>query len=212
MKHLKRLFVLLFALVLVVPFGVFALDEEDSKSVVSSAVDNSLYSNYNALGLKEALAEEGIEEAYKDYSENNNQAIIYLFRGKGCSHCREFLEFLNSITEEYGEYFRVVTFEVWNDTNNKELMDEVAEFLGKEAGGVPFIVIGDKTFAGYASNYDDQIKDAIMDLYNTKPSERYDVIAKKDEKKDHSVVVGVVTVLIVGGIIATAVITRKNNG
>ena len=212
MKSFKRLFVLVFALVLVIPFSVFAEEEETATSFVDTSIASEYYSSYNTLNFLEALDEEEIEYEFEDYSENDNQAVIYLFRGKGCTYCRAFLSYLNSIAAEYGEYFRVVSFEVWNDSANSELLSEVSDFLGEAASGVPYIVIGDQVFPGYSSTYDDQIIAAITDLYNTNTEDRYDVFVKMNDKKDHSAVVGVVTVLVFGGLIAAAVYTRKNNG
>ena len=118
--------------------------------------------------------------------EDDKQAVIYLFRGKGCGYCRNFLTFLNSIVDEYGKYFKVVSYEVWYDQDNGTLMQEVSDFLGANATGVPFIVIGDKYFKGYGESYADSIKEAIMDQYNSK--DKYDVMdemakAKKAEEK-----------------------------
>lgn len=116
-----------------------------------------------------------------EYKENDKQAVIYMFRGQGCGYCRAFLTFLSSITEEYGEYFKLVSFEVWNDTTNSELFTKVATFKGEDLSnlGVPYILIGDKVFAGYASSYDDQIKDAIMAQYK---DSSYDVMKKAGVK------------------------------
>ena len=169
------------------------------------------YSKYNTTNLVETLEAEGIELQNEDYTENSKQATIYLFRGQGCSHCQEFLTFLSELTKEYGEYFKVVAFETWNDNANITLMQEVAKSLGTEAGGVPFIVIGDQAFPGYASSYDDQIITAITNLYNTPSDQRYDVFVNQKEPEDHSLVVGVITVLVIGGIVATKVVTKKNN-
>ena len=141
---------------------------------------------YKTLNLKEALAEEQIEEKFKNYKETDDQAIIYLFRGKGCGFCRSFLEFINSITDEYGKYFKVVSYEVWNDSTNSGLLNDVSAFLGQPAGGVPYIVIGDKVFAGYASSYDDDIKATIKKLYDTKKKDRYDVMAEMKKKGGNS--------------------------
>lgn len=141
---------------------------------------------YNTLNLKETLKEEGIEESFSKYKETDDQITIYLFRGKGCGYCRKFLTFLNSITDEYGKYFKLQSYEVWNDKANSDLMKEVADYLGEEANGVPFIIIGDKTFPGFAEQYEEGIKEAITDLYNTKKKKRYDVFTemKKHPKKD----------------------------
>lgn len=142
-----------------------------------------------SMSLEDALKEEEIEYDLGDYQESDQKANIYLFRGKGCSHCYEFLEYVSKdLIKESGEYFNLVTYEVWNNEDNKELMDKVAEYLGEEAGGVPFIVIGDKVFAGYAESMNDEMKEAIKKLYDSE--DRYDVIKKletdpsvKDKKK-----------------------------
>lgn len=135
---------------------------------------------YKTLNLKEALKEEEIDEAFKSYKETDKQATIYLFRGKGCGYCRAFLTFLNSIVDDYGKYFKVVSFEVWNDADNSALLNSVATFMNEPAGGVPYIIIGDKVFGGYAESYDEDIKKAIKDLYDSK--DRYDVFAKMTDK------------------------------
>lgn len=137
--------------------------------------------SYKALNFEQALKEEEIEANLGSYKESDDQAIIYLFRGKGCGYCRRFLTFLNSIVSDYGKYFKVVSYEVWNNSDNKKLMKEVAEFLDKEAGGVPFIIIGDQVFEGYASDYDEDIKKAIKDLYDSK--DKYDVLAEMEKAK-----------------------------
>ena len=68
---------------------------------------------YKTLNLEETLAEEGIEKKFSNYKETDDQITIYMFRGKGCAYCKKFLEFLNGITEEYGKYFKLVSFESW---------------------------------------------------------------------------------------------------
>lgn len=128
---------------------------------------------YQSMNLLEILEDEGIEPEFSNYKETEDQAVIYLFRGKGCSFCKKFIKYLNSITEEYGKYFKVVSYETWNNSDNKKLSKEVANFLDEDASGVPFIIIGDESFLGYTSQYDEDIIEAIMDLYESK--ERYDV-------------------------------------
>ena len=216
MKNLKRLFVLLFALVLVIPFGVFAEgnDEDNKEEKNATKIDNSKYSKYNTTNFVETLEAENIELKNKDYTENGDQVIIYMFRGQGCSHCREFLTFLNELAadEEYAYKFRLVAFETWKDETNSKLMSQISKTYGEEATGVPYIIIGNQVLPGYSSTYDDQIKSLIDTIYNTKVSERVDAFDNIKEPKDHSVAVGICTVLVIGGIAALAVITRKNNG
>lgn len=140
--------------------------------------------NYNTKNLEESLKDENITYDLSNYKENDNQITIYMFRGRGCVHCQDFLNYVNdNLVKGYGDKFKLVSFETWYDDNNKSLLNKVATFLGDEAGGVPYIIIGDKSFLGYGSTLNSQIETAIDTLYNSK--ERYDVFEEmnKEEKK-----------------------------
>ncbi len=140
------------------------------------------YDGYNHLNFKEVLEAEEFELENKDYKETDDQAIIYLFRGQGCGYCRKFINFLNSISTEYGKYFKVISFEVWNDAANGDLMSKIPLVTEVEARGVPYIIIGDKVFDGYTESYDEAIKEQIMKQYK---NSSYDVFKelKKAESK-----------------------------
>ena len=164
------LLLLVAALLLVIPF------------TVSAGTKKVLDKEYTTMSFKEALEQEEIAVP-KGLTENDDQAIVYLFRGHGCGYCKAFLTFMSNIYAEYGKYFKVVSFEVWENEDNWYLMNQIAVLKDqKPAEGVPYILIGDKVFAGYADVYDDEIKDAIKSLYNTKKSDRYDIfnVAEKE--------------------------------
>ncbi len=137
--------------------------------------------DYQTLNLDGALTQENIEHDFSNYKETNDQVIIYLFRGNGCGYCRNFLTFLNSIVDEYGKYFRVVSFEVWGDNNNAALKEEVSTFLNYRSEGVPYIVIGDQVFPGYNNSFNDAIKEKIMSEYEKDEKDRYDVFAEMEK-------------------------------
>lgn len=139
-----------------------------------------------AMNLEETLKSVSIDADLKNYKESDNQTTIYLFMGETCGYCHKFLEYLASIIPEYGTYFKLQAYEIWNNADNSKLMKKVANFLDESVGGVPFIVIGDKTFVGYTENYNDQIKSAIKEQYDSK--DKYDVMneMKKEEKKTSS--------------------------
>lgn len=164
MKKTIGLFLTVLIITLILPFGVKA------------------DTTYTSQTLDEAATAEGITYSHGDFTNSSDKATIYLFRGAGCSHCYEFLTYLESIVPDYGKYFNVVTYEVWNNTDNADLMSKVAKVFGDEASGVPYIIIGDKTYVGYASSMDDEIKQSIMDLYNS--TDRYDVMNHLGETKD----------------------------
>lgn len=130
-------------------------------------------SKYKTLNLTETLNEEEIEVKYSAQKETDDQVIVYMFRGKGCGYCRAFLEFLNGKTDEIGSKYKLVSFESWYDDANSELLTTISTYLGQAAQGVPYIIIGDQVFPGYASNYDDAIISAITTLYDQE--ERFDV-------------------------------------
>lgn len=124
---------------------------------------------------------------------------VYIFYGSTCPYCEAAMEYFDSLEEEYGDMFDVVGYEVWNDANNAELMESVAAQFKEAIDGVPYIVIGEKTFQGYASSFDDQILEAIKTAYNEES--RYDVMEYVEGNSGTSVAVyitlGVIVISIV---------------
>ena len=140
-----------------------------------------LAASYESKTLSEAIKDEEIENDLGDYDDNEEKPVIYLFRGKGCSHCYEFLEYASSdLVKEKGSKFRMVTYEVWNNEANAELMQKVSDYFKDDASGVPYIVIGDKTFNGYSESMNKEIEEAIDKLNDSE--EKFDVLTKIDMK------------------------------
>jgi len=205
---MKKIIAVILTLALVLPIGVSAKDTK--------------YSTYETKNLKETLEAEDIELENEDYEEADDQVTIYMFRGQGCGYCKKFLTFLSSISEEYGKYFKLVSFEVWQDQANSELMTQVGEALGEEINGVPFIIIGDQTFPGYSEQYDEKIINTIMELYEQDPKDREDLFdnlgnaSKKKEEKEKKEekdanTAGVIAIVVIVAIGALAVISRRKN-
>ncbi len=138
---------------------------------------------------------------------------IYFFKGDGCPHCEEAEEFFNSIKDEFGKYYNLVDYETWYDKENADLMKKVAAKLGEEASGVPYIIIGKKTWNGYASSYNDDITSTIKKEFNKKSNDRYDVM-KEPNKKDNissDIVAVLIIVLVTSGIVYGIVTARKKS-
>ena len=105
-----------------------------------------------------------------DMTENNisyskEKINIYLFYGEGCPHCEELKNYLNSLDNKEKSYFNIYTFEVWNNSTNQQFMKDSAKYLNKEVSGVPFLIIGNKTFEGYNESMNIKIKKAIKTEY-----------------------------------------------
>lgn len=137
---------------------------------------------YVPESLEEAIKAEDIEADLGDYSSADNKITVYLFRGKGCVHCKNFLKYVSSeLIKTHGQYFNFVSYEVWRNPGNKALWKSVGNQLGVEKNtSVPFIVIGDKYIKGYSERRNEEIMTAIMDLYNEANStgDKKDVVSK----------------------------------
>ncbi len=142
---------------------------------------------YKTMTLKEALDQEQIESKLGSYIESEDKATVYLFRGNGCGYCRGFLTYLNDHIDELGKYFNLVSYEVWEDATNADLMQEVGNFTGVAAQGVPYIIVGERVFDGFTEEaYGEEFAAAVKALYES--NDRYDVFkamanAEKQEKK-----------------------------
>lgn len=101
----------------------------------------------------------------ENISYSKEKINIYLFYGEGCPHCEELKNYLNSLDNKEKSYFDIYTFEVWNNSTNQQFMKESAKSLNKEVSGVPFLIIGNKTFEGYNESMNIKIKKAIKTEY-----------------------------------------------
>ncbi len=170
--------------------------------VIMIAIPTIAYAkSYTALNLEETLTREKIEHDLKDYKETNNQITIYMFRGDRCGYCQNFLKFLQENVKEYGEYFKLRSFEIWHNENNASLMSEVAEHFDKSVKGVPLIVIGEKVFQGYTSSYDTEILETITNYYNNKNTYK-DVVSTFLIEKEESTTGAAITITVLLSVVA----------
>ena len=112
---------------------------------------------------------------------NVEGATVYMFRGAGCSHCHEAIEYFYNYVESNPEMIEKVDFkifEVWYDENNNELFEDVlTKIEGTNQSGVPYIVIGNSYHnAGFAEQLQDTIINAA--LSESENPEYEDVVGK----------------------------------
>lgn len=103
-----------------------------------------------------------LESRLENVKKENGKVNIYLFWGDGCPHCKNALIYLDSIKEEYGKYFNLYAFEIWYNDENQSLMKDLAQKMGDNPSGVPYIIIGEKTFGGFNDASKDKILSAIL--------------------------------------------------
>lgn len=98
---------------------------------------------------------------------NDDLNNVYLFYGEGCTYCESLKKHLDTLPISVKNKFNLVEYEVWNNTQNSELMQNFANYFNEEADGVPYLVIGDKSFIGYSNKYDEEIMAALILLEET---------------------------------------------
>lgn len=132
---------------------------------------------------------------------------IYIFRGEGCPHCEDALNFFDSLDEEIKNKFNLKTYEVWYDEANKKLLTKVSEKLGEEVNSVPYIIVGKKTFLGYDDSIGEEIKNEINTLYDSQ--EYYDVMEGLNTNDSSDIIVVTIFSLVIIGIITLIIVARK---
>lgn len=73
---------------------------------------------------------------------------LYFFWGKGCPHCEKEKALLEQFKNKY-PYLKVYDFEVYGNFQNTSLLQKIGKELDVRVDGIPFTVIGGKSFSGF---------------------------------------------------------------
>lgn len=143
----------------------------------------------------------------------SEKVTVYLFRGDGCPHCEEALKFFEKLIKDgdYKDKISIRHLEIWKNDENSDIANKVAEAMGDKPinGSVPYIVVGDKTWSGYSSRMDNEIKNAINDAYQNNKKDkiasivedRGELLTSQESDWLTTVIVLVIAVAIIGGTI-----------
>lgn len=134
---------------------------------------------------------------------------IYFFKRTGCSHCAEAEEFFTSIEEEYGKYYNLVIYDIYGNSENADLMDKVSKKLKDNADGVPYIIIGEKSFIGYDKSDNEEILSTIKQEYEK--SEAYDIMNHLNDKEEGKLVTDIIVILSIILVVGGILYIRHNN-
>lgn len=126
------------------------------------------------------------DQTNKENNEEEKTVTIYLFRGEGCPHCEHAMEFFKTLNTEY-PYLKVISYEVWENVENRKLMEEVSTKLGIEVSiTVPLIIIGnDYNLRGYGETKNEEIRNQIEESYQNNNYE--DIVEKVLENSSYNV-------------------------
>lgn len=194
MNKLKTILVVILSVFLVLPFGVLASQETSTDPA-----------NNNTPAVE---------------VEKDKKVKVYFFRGEGCPHCEDAETFFKSIQEPYGDLYTIVDYETWYNTENADLLQKVGEARGEDIQGVPYIIVGNKSWSGFSNEYDDEIVKTIKSEYEKDPEERYDIIelvntgktnGMEEETKSYAndAMILVAILIVVAGIVTGIVVARK---
>jgi cytochrome c biogenesis protein CcdA/glutaredoxin len=85
---------------------------------------------------------------------------LLLFHGEGCPHCASERAWLEQLAPLYPE-LRIEQYEVWNDADNRVLLQTYAEQLGFEPSGVPVTIVGENVWIGFSEPIAGQIEAVV---------------------------------------------------
>ena len=122
-----------------------------------------------------ALSKDYNDTVYKvvDKKIEEGKVNIYFFHRTSCPHCKKENKFLDEMEAKYKD-INIYRYEVSSSSENSKYLKEVKTLFKEKSNGVPYTVIGDKTFLGYNEYVGDKIEKTIQD---------YLEISKKNEKE-----------------------------
>jgi len=135
-----------------------------------------------------------------------NPVNVYFFWGDGCPHCAKEEVFLEFLKNKYPQ-IELHSYEVWKNSDNRQLLAELGKKLNINVSGVPFTVVGEEHFVGW---YDEKstgqaIEDAVKCAIETGCRDvAGEVIAvdgqKKEQKKENAAIPQKINVPMIGEI------------
>ena len=213
--------------------------------LVGLMIDSTVYAKTEVKDLKATVEEEvsyfgdknNFEtdeqfQAYQQYVklmneadlsnfENDDKKVnIYIFRGDTCWHCLDEVSWFASQVKDFGNYFNVYTYEIWNNDDNAKLMQNVVKVLKKTNNGVPLTIIGKKMYSGFQESTGQQMLDDIQELYDHDLNDRYDIskyvdletgdiIPSKESNSKAAIVIIVLTLVLMGGIVGIYYVSKS---
>ncbi len=154
--------------------------------------------------INQVHADENDVEVTSTPAEGRSKVNVYMFRGEGCGFCAKALAWFEEIEPTESQYYNLVTYEVWNDETNQKLMNRVASYMGDDVSGVPYIIIGKKTYQGFDDKYKEEMLDKIHEEYNKNAEDRFDVM--KDIENDKDKDKGNITTYIICGVVLLLIV------
>ena len=200
--------------------GLFVLSTNAKALTVETGIREAIAEEIAYFGDESNFDDEQTFNAYQtyvsklksanlvDYTEDDSKVNIYIFRGSTCWHCLDEITWLSTKVNEYGKYFNIRTYEVWENKDNSKLLKSVAKVLGETTDGVPFTVVGKRTFSGFSDTTGEEILKEVKTQYENK--DRYDIkndvnledgtVKNNNSKSSNTVMIVLISIVVIAGI------------
>ncbi len=109
----------------------------NTKLIFSFFFAFSLFFSFGAINQIQAVAQEV------------NPVNAYLFHGDGCPHCAQEQDFMHNDLKLRYPNLEIKEYEIYKNRQNGVFLQKIGKELDINVPGVPFLVIGDKSFVGY---------------------------------------------------------------
>lgn len=90
-----------------------------------------------------------------------NEVNVYFFYSDDCNFCSQEKAYLEALKQRYSN-MRIYKYEVSSDAN-LALMNQAKALYEINEGGVPFTIIGDKTYLGFSQAKKSQMQQSVYD-------------------------------------------------
>ena len=110
---------------------------------------------------------------------------LYLFYGDGCPHCAAEKEYLKELQSKH-KNLEIITYEVWYNEENADLMQSVKAKLGKNNSYIPFTVIGETSFVGFNSSFENAIENAVKECEKESCKDIVSIVQNRGENQEQS--------------------------
>ncbi len=84
-------------------------------------------------------------------AQETEKVYLYLFYGTGCPHCAKEREYIQEIKGRYEDSIIIEEFEVYYNSENGELFNQILTELNINTAAVPFLIVGEKYLVGFES-------------------------------------------------------------
>lgn len=92
---------------------------------------------------------------------------LYLFHRDGCPHCEKERDFLDILKKKY-KNLNIYMYEVTTNEVNASYYKSIKKVLNDNSNGVPYTVIGNKSFLGYNDYVGNKIEKTIQEYLEDK--------------------------------------------